>query len=144
MAEQSKPLLCPSARCEEGASLLGIVQGDGTVAFTPDELTIDAAFVAAARRGRKPEARFRFASPCQRRRCAQWTGERCGVVDAVLRGIADSGLEIAGSLPACSIRAHCRWFRQSGAEACRACAFVVTELADAEAPATMSTHRSVR
>jgi hypothetical protein len=133
-------LLCPSSRCEEGALLLGIVQRDGTVAFTPDALRVDAAFVAAAHRGRKPEARFRFASPCQRRRCVQWNGERCGVVDAVLRGVADAGMEVSGSQPACSIRAQCRWFDQSGIEACLVCPLVITELADVEPAATNMGH----
>ena len=137
MAERVEPLLCPSAPCEEGARLLGIVQSDGTVAFTPDEITIDGAFVATARRGRKPEARFRFASPCQRRRCVQWTGERCGVVDAVLRCIAGSGVVVATSLPPCSIRPRCRWFDQSGSVACNACAFVTTECDDSKALATV-------
>jgi hypothetical protein len=124
------PLLCPSSRCAEGAYLLGVVQGDGTVALTPDRIPIDAEFVAAARRGRAPEARFRFASPCQRRRCAQWTGEACGVIDAVLDGLAGTPTVLAPDLPDCAIRAQCRWFDQRGPEACVACRFIVTEVAD--------------
>ena len=130
MSRDAKPALCPSYRCEEGARLLGIVQHDGSVAFTPDDIRIDATFVETARRGRAPEARFRFAGPCQRGRCAQWTGERCGVIDGVLRLAAATGMAVSDALPDCAIRAQCRWFGQAGAEACRVCTLVITELPD--------------
>lgn len=128
MSGDPQPLLCPSSRCEEGARLLGIVQRDGTVAFTPDDIRVDAAFVQIARQGRKPESRFRFASSCQRKHCAQWTGERCGVADAVLREITEAGISMPESLPNCAIRSNCRWFLQAGANACRACQLVITDL----------------
>jgi hypothetical protein len=130
MSDEKKSHLCPSSRCEEGARLLGIVQKDGTVAFTPDDLRVDAAFVNMARLGRKPEARFRFAGPCQGNHCMQWTGERCGVVDAVLHEIRAADMTLPSLLPACAIRENCRWFSQAGADACRACPFVITELDD--------------
>jgi len=128
MGKDSKPLLCPSSRCEDGARLIGIVQRDGTVAFTPDDLRVDADFVKIARQGRKPESRFRFAGPCHRAHCAHWTGERCGVVDAVLHHVSETAMVINPSLPSCSIRSVCRWFEQSGSDACRACPLVITEI----------------
>jgi hypothetical protein len=75
---------CPSAPCEPGSTLLGVVGPQGTVAYLTPPLTIDDSFVATARRGRSPEKRFRFAAPCVEEHCAQWTGSRCGVIDAVL------------------------------------------------------------
>jgi hypothetical protein len=128
MSDDTNPLLCPSSRCEEGARLLGIVQQDGTVAFTPDDIRIDAAFVRIAQQGRKPESRFRFGSACQRKRCAQWTGERCGVVDAVLHEITEAGITMPESVPNCAIRSNCRWFDQRGYSACRVCPLVITDL----------------
>jgi len=122
------PVLCPSSRCAEGAQLLGVVQKDGRVAFTPDEIWVDTTFVQIAHLGRKPEARFRFASPCQRGRCEQWTGERCGVVDAVVDALSEAEVPHGLSLPRCSIRSRCRWFAQSGAEGCRVCPFVITDI----------------
>lgn len=115
--------LCPSSRCEDGALLLGVVQGAG-VAFLPEPLRVDARFDAIAREGRAPERRFRFAGPCQEGRCRQWTGARCGVADRVvaLMGPSDA------ALPRCAIRASCRWWGQAGPPACRACRFVVTDL----------------
>lgn len=124
-------LLCPSAPCTEGAILVGVVLADGRVAFAAEETRIDAEFVSIARAGRAPEARFRFASPCARGACRQWTGTRCGVIDDVLeevptelRASATPGVD---ALPACSIRAECRWFDQSGADACAVCPVVITD-----------------
>lgn len=121
------PVLCPSSRCTDGALLLGVVRRDGTVAFTPTPLRIDARFVEKAHEGRTPEARFRFAGPCQRARCQQWTGERCGVIDLVLDRAREAGVAGAPALPDCAIRPRCRWFGQQGADACLVCPLVVTE-----------------
>ena len=123
--------LCPSSRCHEGAILLGIVLADGRVAFARDRLVVDAAFVqnATTAGSRPPESRFRFSSPCAKAACQQWTGSRCGVIDAVLEDVRDQGLEPAAAspLPDCSIRHHCRWFEQAGTAACAVCDLVVTE-----------------
>ncbi|MDX6679985.1 MAG: hypothetical protein QOG94_24 [Solirubrobacteraceae bacterium] len=127
MAKDNKGSVCPSARCEDGARLLGIVQRDGTVAFTPEDIRVDADFVEVARQGRKPESRFRFGGPCHRAQCVQWTGERCGVIDAVLGEVVEAGIPLGSVLPDCSIRSVCRWFDQSGPDACTACPLVVTE-----------------
>ena len=118
-------VLCPSSPCEAGAILVGIITRDGHVAFAPDRLDVGEEFVRVAREGRQPERRFRFASPCVRGACCQWTGTRCGVVDQV---IADLPTEPTDSLPACSIRPRCRWFAQTGAAACAVCPVVITDL----------------
>ena len=120
-------LTCPSARCEPGATLLGVVEADGTVGYITPRLTVDEAFVEQASRGRAPEKRFRFAGACVESGCAQWTGSRCGVIDRVLEGgLLDDGANAQG-LPHCSIRSSCRWFAQSGAEACGVCPLVITD-----------------
>jgi hypothetical protein len=123
---------CPSARCEPGATLLGIVNADGTVGFVTPPLQIDEEFVQRAKQGRDPEKRFRFAGTCVESGCKQWTGARCGVIDRVLgAGVTGpSAVASAGtraSLPQCAIRSTCRWFAQSGAAACGVCPLVVTE-----------------
>jgi hypothetical protein len=127
-------ILCPSWSCEAGASLIGIVLADGSVAFSKDRIVIDAVFVEAARQGRSPEKRFRFSSTCKRAGCIQWTDGRCGIVDRVISEHAVSerdGQATAGSepfvLPECAIRPQCRWHLQSGDDACRACPEVITD-----------------
>lgn len=119
-----EPALCPSSRCEKGNILLGVVQGDGTVGFLSERMTLDDDFVEIARQGRSPEKRFRFASSCVQCGCRQWKDGRCGVIDTVL----DSVPAGAERLPQCSIRAQCRWFQQEGEEACGVCPLVITDL----------------
>ena len=127
-ARPDTELLCPSATCQEGSVLLGIVGRDGVVGYVRPKLYVDAGFVEEARKGRKPESRFRFAAPCVEAQCGYWTGHECGLIGK-LDQLASEQLEpdIGDSLPACSIRASCRWFSQRGAAACRVCPFVVTE-----------------
>lgn len=120
----SERLMCPSAPCEPGAVLLGVVVAPGQVAYVSDRIVIDEEFVQIARAGRSPEKRFRFSSPCVRGACRQWTGTRCGVADAV---IDSAGSHESGALPTCSIRPTCRWFHQVGAAACATCPEVLTD-----------------
>jgi hypothetical protein len=98
---------------------------DGRVAFSADRLEVDREFVETARQGRSPEKRFRFAGACVKGGCSQWTGSRCGVIDQVTETMSDMAV---AELPECSIRDTCRWFDQSGAEACGVCPLVVTDL----------------
>jgi hypothetical protein len=118
-------ILCPSARMKEGAILVGIVLANGQVAFSADRLVVNRDFVENARQGRSPEKRFRFGDMCVKSGCRQWTGERCGVVDQVLAAVPAG--ERHAALPQCSIRAQCRWYAQSGADACHVCPLIVTD-----------------
>lgn len=133
-------ILCPSWKCEAGASLIGIVLADGTVAFSKDRIVIDAAFVEVARQGRSPEKRFRFSSTCKRAACVQWTDGKCGIADVVIREhqerTADPNEPFA--LPECSIRPLCRWHLQSGDAACRACPEVITDRSSESAAPAVS------
>jgi hypothetical protein len=119
-------ILCPSARCQEGAKLLGIVTVGGEVRFLQEQLNVDREFVEATKKGRAPEKRFRFADACLKSGCSQWTGDRCGVIEKMLpKRIGDSD---SPELAPCAIRGKCRWFSQSGPVACSACRFLVTDL----------------
>lgn len=114
--------LCPSHVCVEGAALIGVVGPDATVTYVTPSPVVGREFVAAAQAAGDPERRFRFAAPCVEGACSRWTGSRCGVVDLALtvaphRAEADD----ARPLPRCSVRARCRWFAQSGRDACRVC-----------------------
>jgi hypothetical protein len=106
-----------------------VIEADGTVGYITPRLTIDEEFVERARRGRAPERRFRFSGPCVEAGCRQWTGSRCGVIDRVLEAGVDDGAPERTGLPHCAIRPSCRWFAQSGAEACGVCPLVITETA---------------
>lgn len=121
----------PSARCEEGAILVGIVGENGVVGYITPQIKIDNDFVRQAHVGRAPEKRFRFSQPCIKSGCRQWTGSRCGVIDRVLGVVEETNVSSdapIGVLPKCSIRPQCRWFAQVGRRACTVCPFVVTDL----------------
>jgi hypothetical protein len=126
--------LCPSAQCEPGAILLGIVGADGLVGYITPKVTVDEHFVTEAHKGRAPEKRFRFSQPCVTTGCTNWTGTRCGVIDAVLNEVAERDLSRVDrhSLPKCSIRSRCRWFAQDRTEACLVCPLVITDLRPVE------------
>jgi len=122
---EGEELLCPSARCEPGAILLGVVGPGGRVSYLRPGLEVDDAFVEKARAGRAPEKRFRFAQPCVEDGCRHWSEGRCGVAEAAVSG----GEEGPGErLPACTIRPACRWYAQEGGTACRSCATVITDV----------------
>lgn len=133
-------ILCPSWRCEAGASLIGIVLPNGTVAFSKDRIVVDATFVEAAQQGRPPEKRFRFSSTCKRAACIQWTDCKCSIPEVIIREHEEQhpGQHQPFVLPECSIRPQCRWHLQSGDEACRACPEVITDRgAELAAPAVL-------
>jgi hypothetical protein len=117
---------CPSAPCEEGSILIGIVGRDNRVGYVNPPLPLNESFMEQVHsRSRTPQERFRFASPCTEGRCVQWTGDRCGVIELVLAQSSDVNTD-AESLPPCGIRASCRWFEQEGRSACKVCPLVVT------------------
>jgi hypothetical protein len=135
---------CPSNRCKPGSDLIGIRQDDGTVAILPQPLPVDQHFVDIARQTPgEPEERFRFSNKCVESGCGQWTGSRCGVIDRVINmldaipGVAPNQVteETPGadvSLPPCGIRPTCRWFLQSGSNACHVCPYVLTHITEAD------------
>jgi hypothetical protein len=118
---------CPSAPAEPGAGLLGVLGPDGRIANLRLLMQVDEEFLQAARAKGAPESRMRFTSPCQTKRCSQWTGHSCGVIERVMEAIADQGLPSPQALQPCTIRITCRWYAQAGPEACAACALVITD-----------------
>jgi hypothetical protein len=121
-------VLCPSARCELGSSLLGIVNREGRIAFLNTPVELQSSFIQIAHKGRPPGKRFRFTAPCLETGCTQWIEGRCSVVDTVIAAIHDELPE--EHFPTCGIRSSCRWFRQSGYAACTVCENVVTDTTD--------------
>lgn len=122
MTAEDTPRTCPSARAAPGATLLGILGGDGRMVPLRTSMRVDQDFLNAA--GPRPEARMRFASGCVKGHCAQWTGRNCGVIERVLGHL---GVPEAAPLPPCLIRGTCRWFAEQGAAACGVCDRVVTD-----------------
>ena len=121
--------MCPSSRCKEGSQLLGVRQ-NGIIAMLPYPLEIDENFIQKANEVAPAEQQFRFVNKCVEGGCKQWTGSRCGVVDKMLT-FMDKATLSHGLFP-CSIRKQCRWYLQTGAEACKICPSVITEISQEE------------
>lgn len=118
-------ILCPSARCEEGAILLGAVHDDGLVRLLDTRIEITAEQVEQANQKGKPETYLRFANKCVESGCKQWKNNRCGIVDEVRETLSTKDLSTTPQK--CAIRESCRWFSQDGLDACRLCPLVLTE-----------------
>ncbi len=123
--------LCPSSKAKPGAQLLGVRQRDGTVAILPQALPVDEHFMHVVRKDpTPPEQRFRFSNKCVENGCEQWTGKNCGVIERVVEFL--DAVPNKETLPVCSIRPRCRWYKQRSAEACRICPYVLTEITTEE------------
>ena len=114
-------MLCPSARCAEGAQLIGRAISPTEVVILPVPMIVTKAFVEEAWQRKIPEKRFRFAAPCQGANCVNWLGNRCQVPSQV------STLVEQVDAPTCGIRLQCRWFHENGLAACKVCPKVTTQ-----------------
>jgi hypothetical protein len=128
MAEKTeKVVLCPSAKAEPGAMLIGVLGEDGRVAHLATKLKIDENFIASASQHGPLEQRFRFSAPCQECKCVNWKNQTCRVVEQVFELTLKPQTPTANELPPCSIRKDCRWWLQSGKDACAVCSLVVRD-----------------
>ncbi len=71
----------------------------------------------------KPTEIFRFAAPCAGRACVHFDGADCRLASRIVQ-LVPAGVDV---LPACEIRASCRWWQQEGKAACLRCPQIVTE-----------------
>lgn len=128
--EKRESSLCPAARCEPGAHLVGVVQPSGRVAFLPPGGRVDEEF---SRLASCPQStvRFRYASRCTESACCHWQGQRCAALDEVRAHLAPFAQTTA---PHCAIRPQCHWHQQAGDAACAVCPLVITEMMVLEEP----------
>lgn len=114
--------LCPSAKAEPGALVIGIVSED-RVDLLPEAIPVTETLQQQFGQLEKPEKHFRFANRCVKSGCQQWHNGRCGVIDLLDRLNPDA----IAHLPVCAIRPQCRWHGQVGPRACSLCPFVRTD-----------------
>ena len=120
--------LCPSAPAEPGALLLGLIGEGGRLERLLTPLAIDQNFIEVAQRnGGLLGKRFRFSSPCQRGGCGHWADDSCGLIGQLQDSVEQKSIKVDSALPPCAIRKDCRWWEQSGREACAVCTFVSRE-----------------
>jgi hypothetical protein len=124
-------LKCPSAQPGMGdVQVLGVVSRDAAeprlayldepVAVTPEMLAL-AAPVAVSQV-------FRLSARCEEAKCTHFDGTRCQLAVRIAQLLPAVG----DSLPSCSIRPECRWFRQEGRAACLRCPQIVTGNCEAD------------
>lgn len=71
---------------------------------------------------------FRLSARCEESKCTHFDGTRCQLAVRIAKLLP----EVVDSLPACTIRPECRWFRQEGRAACLRCPQVMTGTYEAD------------
>jgi hypothetical protein len=123
---QNPDALCPSSRASTEARLLGIRNTEGMISILPVPLETGDGFLEQLPEGVIAEQQFRFVGKCHESGCRQWTKKGCGVALRALEFLDQ--LREEDVLPPCSIRNNCRWYKQEGAQLCRICPYIITEI----------------
>jgi hypothetical protein len=71
---------------------------------------------------------FRLSARCEESKCTHFDGARCQLAVRIAKLLP----EVVDSLPACTIRPECRWFRQEGRAACLRCPQIITGTYEAD------------
>jgi hypothetical protein len=122
-----REVLCPSAQHDSpGAKIFAVVGGSAAQAevsylSAPQPVTPE---LLALAHPVAPAEVFRFAAACAGSGCKHFAAEhsQCQLAQKTVQWVP----KVVATLPACTIRAHCRWFQQEGREACLRCPQVVT------------------
>lgn len=117
--------MCPSAEPEmPGSVIFGIVVGTPAephvvhldrVKAIPADLLVDAPV--------KPTEIFRIAAICIEGGCQHFDGTNCRLTTRIVASLPT----VTERIPACAIRATCRWWYQEGTAACLRCQQVVRD-----------------
>lgn len=126
-----QPLQCPSAQPGmAGVRVLGVISRDGdkpALAYLDEPVAPTQEMLALA--APLPVANvFRLAARCEETKCMHFDGARCQLAVRIAKMLP----EVVDSLPACTIRPQCRWFRQEGRAACLRCPQIVTGTYEAD------------
>jgi len=71
----------------------------------------------------EPREIFRIAANCEELKCTHFNGTKCELATRIVQILP----AVTDGLPACLIRATCRWYVQEGKPACLRCPQVVTQ-----------------
>ncbi|NED82122.1 hypothetical protein G3I76_18735 [Streptomyces sp. SID11233] len=121
---QETPLRwCPSGDASRPESVvLGVRSGDGgQVVYLADPVPA-ADVLGAIPEGIAPNRVLRFASHCVSD-CANRVGEACGLIERITTVPAGT---VPAAVPRCHLRPHCKWWNQTGVEACHRCPALTT------------------
>jgi hypothetical protein len=123
---ESQPLLCPSAQPGmKELQLIGVVtfdEGASRVAYLNEVVPVTEELLASVEPV-EPREVFRMSGHCEERRCTHFNGVDCKLATRIVQILP----AVVDTLPACLIRASCRWYTQEGRAACFRCPQVVTQ-----------------
>lgn len=119
------PPLCPSAQPRaDGAFAFGVVGGTPErqkVGYLEARVPVSDELLAMA--GPVDPVRvFRFAAPCAGSGCQHFDGSDCRLATKLVQLTPMA----SKTLPACTVRPDCRWWRQEGKAACMRCSEILT------------------
>jgi len=119
-------LMCPSAQPDmPDARVLGVVGGSAAaplVSYLNEPVAVSEEVLALAAGAPHPADVMRFAARCQESKCCHFDGNNCNLATRIVQILP----AVVEALPACLIRADCRWYMQEGRAACMRCPQVVT------------------
>jgi hypothetical protein len=116
---------CPSAQPNmREARLLGIVK-NGETSYLAEAVPLTGELLAMTQPV-SPSRVLRIAARCEENACMHFDGVNCRLVTRIVQQLP----AVTDILPACLIRADCRWYRQEGRAACLRCPQVVTEFTE--------------
>jgi hypothetical protein len=119
-------VMCPSAQPGMNElQLIGVVTFDEDaprVAYLNETVPVTEELLASARPA-EPREVFRMAGHCEELRCTHFDGVNCKLAARIVQILP----AVVDALPACLIRASCRWYTQEGKPACLRCPQVVTQ-----------------
>jgi hypothetical protein len=118
-------LLCPSAQPEMAhCEVLGAFEeehGKPRLAYLNQHVPLTADILALA--GDAPPTQvFRFAAPCEEKKCMHFDGQDCKLATRIVQILP----AVVSGLPPCIVRADCRWYAQEGGAVCMRCPQIVT------------------
>jgi hypothetical protein len=118
-------LLCPSAQPEMAhCQVLGTFEeenGKPQLAYLNQHVPVSDQILALA--GDAPPTKvFRFAAPCEEKKCMHFDGRDCKLATRIVQILP----AVVNGLPPCIVRASCRWYAQEGGAACQRCPQIVT------------------
>lgn len=126
---------CPSAQPDSpDARVFGVVVGDvdkPRVAYLEKGVEVSQQALDAVGHV-APTRILRFAGKCANGACAQFSNGGCSLGTNILKKMD----AVTDKIPACTIRATCRWFAENGPDVCLRCSSVVTTVLEKSSPLT--------
>lgn len=118
---------CPSAQPDmRGAVVIGVRESTDTacqIAYLEKAVPVSGDLLA--RSGSvDPTEVLRLAAPCDEMACRHFDGSNCRLATRIVQILP----AVVDTLPRCTIRATCRWYRQEGRPACLRCPQIVTRV----------------